>query len=455
MQTAQPPLKFISPSFQPWLLRPVQVFSRIWLSQWRHIQDIQVDHLQILADLYQQFQQGQTRFLMAFRHPTIEDPICLEQILAAHLPRAAAQAKMPLLQPLHAHFIYDRGIPLWAGALVGWLLPRVGAIPLYRGKLDRKGLRVARQLFSNGQFPLAIAPEGAINGHSRIINPLEPGAAQLAFWCREDRPDQQVVILPIGIQYHYLQDPIPAIQKILTQLETATGITSPSGPVVSPAERIFTLSQHLLTKMEAYYQTFHQGAWQASSLKQESASEHGETFSYTDPVIQGRLHRLLESALQVAEADFQLADRGDLMSRCHAIEQAAWERIYRDDLEISQLSAVDRALADRIAREASSTLWHLRLVEIFIGVQGRNLGQGVTVDRLAETVLHLWDVVSRMQNETCLPKGSPQLGPRCAQIRIGQPLSVDDYWPQYQQQRRLAVQNLTTDLQKALEALLV
>ncbi|NJK63646.1 MAG: hypothetical protein HC921_14035 [Synechococcaceae cyanobacterium SM2_3_1] len=113
MQTAQPPLKFLSPSFQPWLLRPVQVLSQLWLSRWRHIQEIQVENAEILADLYQQFQQGQTRFLIAFRHPTIEDPICLEQILANHLPHTAAQAKIPLQQPLHAHFIYDRGIPLW------------------------------------------------------------------------------------------------------------------------------------------------------------------------------------------------------------------------------------------------------------------------------------------------------------------------------------------------------
>ncbi|NJK63645.1 MAG: 1-acyl-sn-glycerol-3-phosphate acyltransferase [Synechococcaceae cyanobacterium SM2_3_1] len=291
---------------------------------------------------------------------------------------------------------------------MGWLLPRVGAIPMYRGKLDRKGLRVARQLFCSGQFPLAIAPEGAINGHSRIMNPLEPGAAQLAFWCREDLQDQsqtqRVMILPIGIQYHYLRDPLPEIQKLLTKLENATGITPPSPPAASPPERIFKLSQQLLTKMESYYQTFHPGAWQKSSSKLESTSKNEAIFTYTDPELQQRLHRLLEAALLVAEADFQLSDRGDLMSRCHAIEQAAWERIYRDDLEIGALSAVDRALADRIAQEASSTLWHLRLVEIFNGVQGRNLSQGVTVDRLAETVLHLWDVVNRMQSETSLPK---------------------------------------------------
>jgi 1-acyl-sn-glycerol-3-phosphate acyltransferase len=459
MQTVQPPLEFIAPSFQPWLLSPVQFLSRIWLKQWRNIQEINGNQLETLADLYHQFQQGQTRLLIAFRHPTIEDPICLEQILANHLPHTAAQAKIPLQKPLHAHFIYDRGIPLWAGATVGWLLPRVGAIPMYRGKLDRKGLRVARQLFVHGQFPLAIAPEGAINGHSRIINPLEPGSAQLAFWCYEDLQNQpqkqRVMILPIGIQYHYLRDPMPEIQKLLSKLEVATGIISPSPAEASPPERIFKLSQHLLTKMETYYQTFHPGAWQKSCLKLESLCENAEISSYTDPELQQRLHRLLEAALLVAEADFQLSDRGNLMSRCHAIEQAAWERIYRDDLEIGDLSAVDRALADRIAQEASSTLWHLRLVEIFNGVQGRNLGQGVSVDRLAETVLHLCDVVNRMQSETCLPKGSPLLGPRRAEICIGQPLSVDTYWPQYQQQRRQAVQNLTTDLQKALEALMV
>ncbi len=91
-----------------------------------------------------------------------------------------------LQSPIHAHFMYDRGIPLWAGPFMGWLYSRLGGTPILRGKVDRMGLRSARNLFANGVFPIAAAPEGATNGHTEIVSPLEPGISQLGFWCVED-----------------------------------------------------------------------------------------------------------------------------------------------------------------------------------------------------------------------------------------------------------------------------
>jgi len=38
-----------------------------------------------------------------------------------------------------------------------------------------------RDLFANGKLPMTVAPEGATNGHSEIVSPLERGVAQLGF----------------------------------------------------------------------------------------------------------------------------------------------------------------------------------------------------------------------------------------------------------------------------------
>jgi len=53
---------------------------------------------------------------------------------------------------------------------------------------------------------MTVAPEGATNGHSEIVSPLERGVAQLGFWCVEDLVkagrSETVYIVPIGgIQY--------------------------------------------------------------------------------------------------------------------------------------------------------------------------------------------------------------------------------------------------------------
>ena len=181
----QPPLKFIPPALNPFVLRVGQLVLPTWL-RWRtNITHIEAENVETLVELYQQFQAGKIRFLMAFRHPSTNDPLCMGY-LSQLVPQVARQQGVSLQQPIHAHFIYDRGIPLWAGAWVGWLYSHVGGTPIHRGKLDRTGLRSVRNLFANASLPMAAAPEGATNGHNEIVSPLEPGIAQMGFWCVED-----------------------------------------------------------------------------------------------------------------------------------------------------------------------------------------------------------------------------------------------------------------------------
>ncbi|MHC5731102.1 MAG: 1-acyl-sn-glycerol-3-phosphate acyltransferase, partial [Nostoc sp.] len=115
-----------------------------------------------------------------------------------------------------------------AGSYVGWIASNLGATPIQRGKADWTGLRSARNLFANGKFPMAAAPEGGTNGLSENISTLEPGIAQLGFWCAEDLQkagrDQQVLIVPVGIKYSYVDAPWDAIANLLSELEAASGL---------------------------------------------------------------------------------------------------------------------------------------------------------------------------------------------------------------------------------------
>ena len=167
---------------------------------------------------------------MAFRHPSVNDSYCMGYLVWTLLPKVAKETKISLKYPLHSHFMYDRGIPLWAGSAVGWLYSKLGGTSIQRGKLDIPGLRSARELFVNSQFPISAAPEGATNGHNEIISPLEPGISQLGFWCAEDlrksNRKEAVFILPIGIQYFYISPPWQEIEQLLTQLEEDAGISS-------------------------------------------------------------------------------------------------------------------------------------------------------------------------------------------------------------------------------------
>jgi hypothetical protein len=100
-------------------------------------------------------------------------------------------------------------------------------------------------------------------------------------------------------------------------------------------------------------------------------------------------------------------------------------------------------------------MWHMRLVETFVAVTGHYVVEKPTVERFAETILLLWDMVTRIKGSN--PFERPRLGKQRVQMTVGQPLSVSDRYPIYQASRhsaRLAVADLTQDLQHAMEALI-
>ncbi|MEG5014585.1 MULTISPECIES: 1-acyl-sn-glycerol-3-phosphate acyltransferase [unclassified Microcoleus] len=470
----QPPLEFIPPAYNPLVMQGCKQILPWWLRFRTSISHVQAENVETLAELFHQFQNQKVRFLLAFRHPNSDDPYCLGQLIWKLVPQAARAKGIPLQFPVHSHFIYDRGIPLWAGAGVGWLYSQLGGTPIVRGKIDRAGLRSARDLFVNSQFPIAAAPEGATNGHNEIVSPLEPGIAQMGFWCVEDLlkagRTEKVLIVPIGIQYRYVNPPWQPLEKLLTQLEIDCGLPPLERTDIANLEtansdsenqnhkfqylRLIRLGGHLLAVMEEFYSRFYHKQIQSSTSSLTSLFSPKITANDSDnEVMIARLKALLDVGLQVAEEYFNLKPKGSLIDRCRRLEQAGWEYIYREDIkDIAALSPLERGLADRLAEEASLRMWHMRLVESFVSVTGRYVAEQLTAERLAETTLLLWDVLARIKGGN--PFGRPKLGKQQVQMTVGEPISVSDRWDRYQTSRRLAVAELTQDLQSALEAMI-
>ena len=163
MTQAQSSLEFIPPAYSPVIWQVAKGIIPFWLRYNHSIVRVEVENPGELIDLYHQFQQGKMRFMMAFRHPTVVDPPCIAQLLWNQLPQLAQQRGVAL-NSVHTHFIYDRGIPLWAGDKVGWGISKLGGTPIRRGAVDRVGLRSIRDLFANGRFPMAAAPKERLMG---------------------------------------------------------------------------------------------------------------------------------------------------------------------------------------------------------------------------------------------------------------------------------------------------
>ncbi|MEH2315608.1 1-acyl-sn-glycerol-3-phosphate acyltransferase [Nostoc sp.] len=453
---AQAPLEFIPPAFNPLFLRVVQLLLPTYINWQTAITQIEADNVEVLVDLYRQFQEGKIRFMLAFRHPKTDDPFCLSYLFSQLVPKVARSQGIALEYPIHAHFIYDRGIPLWAGSYVGWIASRLGATPIQRGKADWTGLRSARHLFANGKFPMAAAPEGATNGLSENISPLEPGIAQLGFWCAEDLQkagrDQQVLIVPVGIKYSYVDAPWDAIANLLSELETASGL--PVNPpelasVESLYPRLLTLAEHLLSLMEEFYTRFYHQKLADAKIVNGQMPDRNEALAV-------RLQALLNAALLISEQYFNLQPKGNFSDRCRRVEQAGWNYIFREEFkDVKGVSAVEKALGDRVAEETNARMWHMRLVESFVAVSGNYIRENPTVERFAETILILWQMIAKIKGDKAVQR--PQLGKQKVKITVGKPISISERYPTYQGNRlaaRQAVADVTNDLQHAMEGLI-
>ncbi|MGK7902392.1 MAG: lysophospholipid acyltransferase family protein [Hormoscilla sp.] len=450
----QPALEFIPPAFNPVVLRGTQWLLPWWLKYKMAIASIETENVELLADLYRQFDRGETRFLIAFRHPNSpNDAFCMAHLLWHAVPQAAKGRGFKLKYPVHSHFIYDRGIPIWAGYFASWMFSRLGGSSMQRGKLDRQGLRSARDLMANGKFPIAIAPEGGTNDHSEIVSPLEPGVAQIAFWCVEDLQaagrDQQVAIVPVSIQYSYLTPPWQELEKLLREVEADLGLSSLQQAIgqddasqSSLYQRLFRAGEELLSLMEKFYnQFYHQPPIPTPSLEDPNAK------------MAARLQALLDTALRVCEEYFDIKPKGNAIDRCRRLEQAGWNRIYRQDSE--ELCPVELGLANWVAEEASLRMNHMRVVERVAAVTGKYVQEKPTAERFSETLLILWKVVTWIKGGDASKRQRPYLGKQRVHMRVGETIDVSDRYPDYKSNRRQAVEHLTQDLQTALESLIV
>ncbi|WP_016950335.1 1-acyl-sn-glycerol-3-phosphate acyltransferase [Anabaena sp. PCC 7108] len=464
IHSTQPPLKFIPQRHNPLIVKiaswfvpfALRVRTRPWLPA--GIVNIEAKNAEVLAKLYQEFQAGKIRFLIAFRHPEVEDPLTMLYFLTRIVPKVARQKGIALQYPLHSHFMYERGMTLWAGKWLGWLFSGLGGVPVRRGRrVDRNSIQMARDLFANAKMPIAVAPEGGTNGHSGIVSPLEPGVAQLGFWCVEDlqkaNREEKVFIIPIAIKYSYVNPPWEKIDWLLSKLETDSGLPVAEISLTGQKkeeilyQRFLRLAEYLISEMEEFYRRFyHRDLPEIITEEKNPVNE----------VLITRLHRLMDTALQISEQYFNIQPQGNFIDRCRRLEEAGWNYIYRDDIEdIQSLPPFKRGLADWVAEEADLRMQHMRIAESFVAVTANYIQENPTAERFAETALLMFDMLSRIKDST-LP-GRPSLGLKQAMITVGEPIAVSERWENCQDNKqalRKGVSDLTKDLQVMLEELI-
>ena len=447
----QPSLKVFPPKVNQFILKIIRMLTPFWLRWQCGVKQIETRYIDRLVDVTKKFQDGKARYMLAFRHPTTDDPFGMLYLLSYALPEQAREMGVKFTKPPHSFFVYDRGISLWAGDYINWLFPALGGISTFRSKLDRAALNLMRQQITNGEVPLSMAPEGGTNGKSEIVAELEPGIAQIGFWAAEDLlkagRTEEMLIIPIGLQYEYSSDAWVKIDQAIITIEKECGLTKAAITTATRYQRLYDLGGYLVQWVSDHYQTFYGGY----SPKDMVPSDN----------LANRIDNLADRILSVAEMSFGIKAKGTPIDRCRRLEQAGWDRIFRNDIKaLEELSQVERSFADQLALEANYSNWHMRIAESLIGVTSDYVRQHPSPSRYIEVLKLMWSVLDRVtdRNPNSVFKKTPNFGDRKLTLSVAEPLSVTDRLAEYQSSRSAAKEcsrKLTEEIHASMQSLII
>ena len=396
----------------------------------------------IIGELHD-FQSGRSRLIVALRHPYGDEPQLLFHVFENMVPRLARRLQMPLLRKPYLRLLHDYAVPLWSNAIIRFLLPRAGAMPVYHVKCDTGGLSSIRAALKDGDSPIGLAPEGQISYHSETLPRIEMGTVRMGFWCASDliragRADE-VRILPLSIHYRYDERDFHKVISAVCGLESSCGLQHIKGVKATPASllpRLREIERQLLAKTESFYsETYAYRAPEAISGESEPRERRR------------RWDALLPAALGVAEHALGI-DPGQetLVQRMYRVRFEGWSRVYPEHMP-DRLSPLELALADRRAGEGWFAMRHMELVDLMSYHDETYLDYddpAPSFDRIVESVLNLQDLCARLMGGNITNR--PNNIRKKAFVVPGETLNLTALMPQYRDNPKKAVRLATETL---------
>lgn len=258
-----------------------------------------------------------------------------------------------------------------------WVLRQHGCFSVNREGFDLRAVRQSVRILQQGTQPLVIFPEGEVLHLNDRVLPFREGAvaaAQLA----ARHGNRTIAVIPCGLKYTYVEDPLPALRQAMDRLESAVGLrVQHHWPVPS---RIRRLAAHLMAAKETEYL----GAAQRGTLQQ-------------------RRERLIAVILGRLEDRHQIfTPRGTIPER------------------VKQLRYRTIRTAESVARGPSPTQHELDMRDLFLVMQLFSypvdyLQSGPSIERLAETV-------DKLEEDVFGVHRTPLRGLRRAVVRFGDPI---------------------------------
>jgi 1-acyl-sn-glycerol-3-phosphate acyltransferase len=364
---------------------------------WRaaRVREVSVVGLERLASL-----KGQ-RAVVTPNHPTDMDPLALFEL--------SRQAEEPF------HYLASResfSVPFF-----GWLLQLCGAYSILRGVVDRAAIKTTRSLLVAGK-KIVMFPEGLTYGQNDTLMPFHEGVAQFGFWALEDLSGAGPLwYVPVGLRYRFMKPMGEEIEQALERLEEHTGVT-PGGK--SRYERLRAIGEKVVAGYEAAYHV---------------RPSPGDTLDV-------RIDRMKD--VWVSRAAGAIGVRDDpslpLGDRIRAVVNGLDRMVIAEDA-----SAFTKRTMRRRHEETMPLYRDLERAGRFLATGARYIADHPSDERYLE-------VISRIEEE--LFGITQPLGPRRAEMVVGEPIDIAGMYQEYKHDPRGTVTALTCKLEEEVRGLL-
>jgi 1-acyl-sn-glycerol-3-phosphate acyltransferase len=430
---ASPNIKIPQPRISKRIMFLVRLLARIYLFVFLGIARVVLRGERHFFKAFERALRGDSRCILAFRHPNGGEPQILVWFLLFRLRSLAKRAGIPLARRPHALFVYGYDVLRWGGWVARLVMPGLGAMPIHPTKLNSQGMTRIFKAIKEGPYPLGIAPEGRVTYNTEQILNLEQGTIRIGFHAAEQLKKEgkpyPVEILPVSIHFRYGPWGKMCLTRLLKRLDSATGFR---GRYKKEGEPAFTLR---LRNCRDY-------------LIAQNELRYGIPADETD--MPERLQRIVAAALDRAEQILGITTAADdSIARLNHTRQVCWDRIYLPDREtLEGLSPVERSRLDLRAGEAWYAGRHIDLVD-FLWYFRSPLPEDATPLHLKiEYAQNLWILANRTMGGSYAARNI-NIFPRRVIIQAAEPINLTDRLPEYYRDRKAATRSAMDNLLQA------
>jgi 1-acyl-sn-glycerol-3-phosphate acyltransferase len=390
---------------------------------------------------------GDSRCILAFRHPNGGEPQILTWFIIFRLKGLAKKAGISFARRPHALFVYGYDVLRWGGWVARLVMPRVGAMPIHHTKLDSKGMARIFRALKDGPYPLAIAPEGQVTYNTEQVLNLEQGVMRIGFHSadqlKREGQSYPVEALPVSIHLRYGIWGKMCLSRLMDRLDRTTGFRNRYKIEGKPdfSRRLWNLREYLIARNEERYGL---GAAAQAGAAGKVSSPDGEGD------LQERIDGVIDAAINRAKKILGINGMGtSITNSINELRQICWDRIYLPGKEtLKGLSQVERSLLDLQAGEAWHAGRHIELADFLRFFRSPLPEEATPLHLKIEYAQNLWDLANRTMGGSYSTRNI-NIFPRRVIIQAAEPINLTNRLPEYRRDRKAAIQSAMEDLLRA------